>query len=700
MAVLVSPGVNVSEIDLTTVVPGVSTSTAAFAGVFRWGPVGERVLISNENNLVARFGKPTSLNPETFLTAASYLSYASALYVVRAANTTTGDSNSALNAVANTAAVTVANTVVKNQADYDARASFESGALYVAKYPGDLGNSLRVSVCDSANAFNSTLDLAGVESGNNITGSFSINIGSNTATLSFDSDDQDTAANTYANTIAAAFSVGDAIKVGNASIGTQYLTISAIGTPSVTSNLASFTVSFLDKYTLATNYVANTTVNGNNTVVGVSRYWEHHGLVSGAPTTSQYVAASGNSAAVDTVHVVVTDQDGLFTGVPGQVLEVYEGLSRATDAKNSDGSANYYKSVINNKSAYVWWANDRSGAVSNTAATVVTSSNAKPVRLDFAGGQDGYSESSATLGVLASAYDLFKSTEAVDIGLIITGKPVGGSTTVNAQTVSKFQLANYLIDNIATVRKDCIVFASPDDGVVTGNPGSEAQSIVNWRGAVTDTTYAVLDSGYKYMYDRYNDVYRYVPLNGDIAGLCARTDQTNDAWWSPAGLTRGQIKNVVKLRFNPNQAERDLLYTNAINPVVSFAGQGTILYGDRTATSKPSAFDRINVRRLFIVLEKAISQVAKTTLFEFNDDFTRTQFRNIINPYLRDVQGRRGITDFLVVCDGSNNTPEVIDRNEFRGDIYIKPNRSINFIQLNFVAVRTGVEFNTIIGRS
>ncbi len=700
MAVLVSPGVNVSEIDLTTVVPGVSTSTAAFAGVFRWGPVGERVLISNENNLVARFGKPTSLNPETFLTAASYLSYASALYVVRAANTTTGDSNSALNAVANTASANVANCVVKNQADYDARASFESGALYVAKYPGDLGNSLRVSVCDSANAFNSTLDLVGAESSNNITGSFSINIGSNTATLSFDSDDADAAANTYANTIAAAFSVGDAIKVGNSSIGTQYLTISAIGAPSVTSNVASFTLSFLDKYTLATDYVANTTVNGNNTVVSVSRYWEHHGLVSGAPTTSQYVAASGNSSAVDTVHVVVTDQDGLFTGVPGQVLEVYEGLSRATDAKNSDGSANYYKSVINNKSAYVWWANDRSGAVSNTAATVVTSSNAKPVRLDFAGGQDGYSESSATLGVLASAYDLFKSTEAVDIGLIITGKPVGGSTTVNGQTVSKFQLANYLIDNIATVRKDCIVFASPDDGVVTGNPGSEAQSIVNWRGAVTDTTYAVLDSGYKYMYDRYNDVYRYVPLNGDIAGLCARTDQTNDAWWSPAGLTRGQIKNVVKLRFNPNQAERDLLYTNAINPVVSFAGQGTILYGDRTATSKPSAFDRINVRRLFIVLEKAISQVAKTTLFEFNDDFTRTQFRNIINPYLRDVQGRRGITDFLVVCDGSNNTPEVIDRNEFRGDIYIKPNRSINFIQLNFVAVRTGVEFNTIIGRS
>jgi phage tail sheath protein FI len=699
MAILVSPGVNVSEIDLTTVVPGVSTSVGAFAGIFRWGPVGERILVDNENTLLARFGKPTTLNPETFLTAASYLSYASALYVVRAANTTTGDSNSALNAIANTASANVANCVVKNQTDYDARVSFESGALYAAKYPGDLGNSLRVSVCDSANAYSSNLALVGTQTGNSITGAFALTIGSNTGTFTFASNGVVAAANTYANTIASALSVGDAINVGNAAIGTQYLTISAIGTPSVSSNSATFTVSFLDKYTQATDYIANTTVNGNSTVVAVTRYWEHHGLVSGAPTTSEYVAASGNSSAVDTLHVVVTDQDGNFTGVPGQILEVYQGLSRASDAKNAGGSTNYYKSVINNRSNYVWWANDRSGAVSNTATNVASSTNVKPTRLDFAGGQDGYSESTATLGVLASAYDLYKSAEAVNIGLIISGKPAGGSTTVNGQTVSKFQLANYIIDNIASVRKDCIVFASPDDAIVTSNPGSEAQSIVNWRGAVTDTTYAVLDSGYKYMYDRYNDVYRYVPMNGDIAGLCARTDQTNDAWWSPAGLTRGQIKNIVKLRFNPNQAERDLLYTNAINPVVSFTGQGTFLYGDRTATSKLSAFDRINVRRLFIVLEKTISQVAKTALFEFNDDFTRTQFRNIVNPYLREVQGRRGITDFLVVCDATNNTPEVIDRNEFRGDIYIKPNRSINFIQLNFVAVRTGVEFSTVIGR-
>jgi phage tail sheath protein FI len=279
------------------------------------------------------------------------------------------------------------------------------------------------------------------------------------------------------------------------------------------------------------------------------------------------------------------------------------------------------------------------------------------------------------------------------------GKPTGGSTVVNGQTVSNYQLANYLIDNIVGTRKDCVAFVSPDDAIVRGNPGLESTSIVNWFGAVNDSTYVIYDTGYKYMYDRYNDVYRYVPLNGDIAGLTARTEATNDAWWSPAGFNRGQIKNIVKLRYNPTKADRDLLYKNAINPVVTFPGQGTVLFGDKTGTKKPSAFDRINVRRLFITLERAISQASRFSLFEFNDEFTRSQFKNLVVPYLRDVQARRGISDFMVVCDATNNTAERIDRNEFWGDIYIKPNRSINFIQLNFVAVRTGVQFSTIIGQ-
>jgi phage tail sheath protein FI len=280
----------------------------------------------------------------------------------------------------------------------------------------------------------------------------------------------------------------------------------------------------------------------------------------------------------------------------------------------------------------------------------------------------------------------------------MTGRSIGGVTSVNGQTVSNFQLANYIIDNIAELRKDVVVFLSPDKSTVINNVGREASTLVNWRGAVRDTSYAVMDSGYKYQYDRYNDVYRWIPMNGDIAGLCARTDDLRDPWWSPAGFNRGQIKNLVKVAFNANKAEADLMYTNGVNPVISFVGQGTVLYGDKTLQSKPSAFDRINVRRLFIVLEKAISLAAKYSLFEFNDDFTRSQFKNLVNPYLRNVKGRRGIQDFIVVCDDTNNTPQIIDTNQFVGDIYIKPARSINFIQLNFVAVPTGVAFSEVIG--
>jgi hypothetical protein len=389
--------------------------------------------------------------------------------------------------------------------------------------------------------------------------------------------------------------------------------------------------------------------------------------------------------------VVVVDQDGKFGGVAGAVLETFPNVSRATDAKSAEGASIYYKTVINQGSRYIWWANDRTGANSAPAATVASSTNAKPLTLDMAGGQDGSDEASVAITTLATAYDLFKNKETVDVSLVIAGKPRGGAANT--------QLGNYIIDNLVESRKDCVAFISPDDGIVRNNPGNEASALVTWKSNVRDTTYAFLDSGYKYMYDRYNDVYRYVPLNGDIAGLAARTDAINDPWYSPAGFNRGQIRNIVKLRFNPTQADRDLLYKNSINPVVSFPGQGTVLYGDKTATAKPSAFDRLNVRRLFITLEKAISESAKFSLFEFNDEFTRSQFRNLITPFLRDVQSRRGITDFLVVCDNTNNTAERIDRNEFWGDIYIKPNRSINFIQLNFVAVRTGVEFSTVIGR-
>ena len=693
MAFQVSPGVNVSEIDLTTVVPGVSTTVGAFAGVFRWGPVGERVLIDTENKLVETFGKPTNFNAETFFTAANFLSYGSALFIARAANTTDSSANGALNAIANTDAANVVASVVKNREDYESRTSaFDSDVLYVARFPGELGNSLRVSVCDSATAYESTIDLIGEESGNTITGSLTINVGSNTAVLEFLTSADTAAANAYANTVVSQISVGDVIKIGNSSLGTQYLKVSAVGAPTTNTTHAIVNVNFADTNKLAANYVVSNSVNGNTTVANITRNWEYFNIVDSAPGTSDWVATyGGNTAARDLLHVVVVDQDGRFTGVSGNVLEVFENASRATDAKSASGAGLYYKDVINQGSKYVWWANDRSNALSNTAQNITSSTNVKPLTLDFVSGQDGLNEANVAITTLATAYDLYKSKETVDVSLILAGKPRGGAANT--------QLGNYLVDNLAEVRKDCVVFISPDDSIAKNNVGNEATALVTWRGNVRDTTYAVLDSGYKYIYDRYNDVYRYVPMNGDIAGLAARTDTTNDPWWSPAGFNRGQIKNIIKLRFNPTQADRDLLYKNAINPVVSFPGQGTILYGDKTSTSKPSAFDRINVRRLFITLEKAISQSAKFSLFEFNDEFTRSQFVNLVTPYLRDVQSRRGITDFLVVCDETNNTPERVDRNEFWGDIYIKPARSINFIQLNFVAVRTGVEFSTIVGR-
>jgi phage tail sheath protein FI len=692
MAYQVSPGVNVSEVDLTTVVPGVSTTVGAMAGVFNWGPVGERVLIDTETKLVDIFGKPNSSNFETFFTAANFLGYGNVLYVARAANTTDSSANGALNAVANTGAVNVVSVAVRNREDYDSKVSFDSNALYVAKFPGALGNSLRISVCDSPTAFESALDLIGEESGNTITGSFTIAVGSNTAVASFETSDDVGAANTFANTFVSQLSVGDLVQVGNSTLGTQYLKISAVGSITTNTTHASVNVNFTDSNKLFADFVVSDTENGNNTVATVTRNWEFFNLVDTAPTTSDWVAQfGGNTAAVDLLHVVVVDQGGKFGGIAGAPLEVWPNLSRATDAKTADGATIYYKTAVNENSRYVWFANDRVGATSNTAENIASSSNIRPLSLNFVAGQDGQGEANVSIGVLATAYDLFRLKETVDVSLLLAGKPRGGAANT--------QLGNYLIDNIAEARKDCVVFISPDDSIVRNNPGNEASALVTWRNSVRDSTYAFLDTGYKYIYDRYNDTYRYVPLNGDIAGLAARSDNLTDPWFSPAGFNRGQIRNIIKLRFNPSQADRDLLYKNAVNPVVSFPGQGTVLFGDKTATSKPSAFDRLNVRRLFITIQKAISDASKFSLFEFNDEFTRAQFVNLITPYLRDVQSRRGITDFQVVCDATNNTPERIDRNEFWGDIYIKPNRSINFIQLNFVAVRTGVEFSTIVGR-
>jgi hypothetical protein len=448
-------------------------------------------------------------------------------------------------------------------------------------------------------------------------------------------------------------------------------------------NTFSFNVQITDRVKLASN-----TFNSY-----LSRFWEFYNEVEQTPGLSNYVLANGNTAAIDEMHVVVVDENGAFTSNAGAILEVYKNVSRATDAKAIDGGTNYYKNVINQTSQYIWWANDRSTAPSANAQFVTSSTAAAPMNVSFYGGSDGPNESNLPIGFLLKAYDSFASAEDVDISLVLQGKARGSG--IDSYT----QLGNYLIDNIAEVRKDCVVFTSPDKALVVNNKGQEAAAVVAARNISRSTSYAVMDSGYKKMYDKYNDIMRWIPLNGDIAGLCVRTDQTNAPWWSPAGFNRGQIKNVVSLSWNPRKSERDTLYRGGVNPVVTFPGQGTVLFGDKTLLSKPSAFDRINVRRLFIVLEKAIATAAKYLLFEFNDDFTRAQFKSMVNPYLKDVQGQRGIYDFLVVCDGTNNTPEIIDSNQFVGDIYIKPARSINFMTLNFVAVRTGVSFSEVSGK-
>lgn len=664
MAFQISPGVNVSEVDLTTVVPAVQTTTGAIAGVFGWGPVDQTVLIDSEVNLARIYGKPSNYNAETWFTAANFLGYGNSLYVNRVANTT-NTGNGSISAIASnngtTAEVTSYQTFgVKNADDYDTKTFTDTDLLYVARYPGTLGNSLKISVCSSANQYLSSITVANAN----------FTVGSNAATL--------TVSGTAAVT-AALFVNGSIVEVGNSSIGKQYLRVtSASNTDSTTVALA-----FNDKYGLSTNF---------NTVTTISRYWEYYNVINQAPGQSQYVTSFGNTAANDEVHLVVVDEDGKFTGSPGAILEVYEGLSRATDAKTIDGASNYYKNVINETSNYIWWANDRSGAASANALNVASATNGTPLSVSFVGGLDGDAEEAVSFALLAQGYDKFASAETIDVSLLLQGKARG--------TANGSQLAAYLIDNIAEKRKDCVVFTSPDKADVVANSGDKLDDVLGFQqGLNRSSSYAVMDSGYKYQYDKYNDIYRWIPLNGDIAGLCVRTDEVADVWYSPGGFNRGQIKNVVKLAWNPTQAERDKLYKNNVNPVVSFPGQGTVLFGDKTLLAKPSAFDRINVRRLFITLEKAIANASKFTLFEFNDEFTRAQFVGLIEPYLRAIQGRRGITDYRVICDSTNNTAQVIDSNQFVGDIYIKPARSINFIQLNFVAVRTGVEFDEVVGR-
>ena len=547
MAFLLSPGVLVQEVDLTTIVPAVATSIGAMVGQFAWGPVEEIVVIDTENNLRVNFGDPNDDNFRDWFSAANFLSYARNLKTVRVVGSNALNASVVLNS--NATLVGGSGKLIKNLQSYD-NAVF-SNEVFIAKWPGTYGNNLGIAWADTA-VFTAT-----------------------------DSDGLHT--------------------------------------------------------------------------------WDFWSEFSATPATNEF-------------NIVIYDATGNITGTAGTVLEKFPLVSSVPGTKRSDGTSAYIPDVLNNESDWVW--------ICDLAQFLLAADDLDGVT--FAGGANG---ATPTDGNRQAGYALFQDAEAVDVNLVLQA---GGSAVVG----------KWIIDNIGEVRRDCVVFVSPEESDVVNVASNDTilDNIQTTRTSYGSSSYAVMDGNWKYQYDRYNDKYRWVPLNGDIAGLCARTDFTNDPWWSPAGLNRGNVKNVIKLAWNPSNTFRDELYSSGVNPVVSFKDQGPVLFGDKTLLTRPSAFDRINVRRLFIVLEKAIATAAKFLLFEFNDEFTRAQFVNMVDPFLRDVQGRRGVIAYKVVADESNNTGEVIDRNEFVGDIYIKPSRSINFIRLNFIAVRTAVSFEEVGG--
>lgn len=750
MPQFLSPDVIITENDNTGTTQGVSTAQGGYAGVFRWGPIGQLALVTSEADLVSKFGKPTNFNGESFFSAANFLAYSKSLLVSRAANTSAnlvsmtfpvsgnvaaisdvnmivtassnvvtsngvnlasslafsanvGDyvlfqqlqkSNTAVIVASNFRQVTSANSsqlgldqpltftnantstnvvvakkfagavsafantgvvdtptaqIVKNSDAYSLVApSFNATVNYVAKFPGNLGNSLRISVCDNASQYSSNIALTNCYF---TTGALNGNLQFSDATA--------------ANAAWQRLSVGDYLGVGNSSVGIQNIQITNTGAQPAGNTI---TVTLANKYSQVNDFTGATTIN---------RQWEFNRNTNLAPGQSAFVAASGNTSANDELHVVVVDQDGLFSGTPGTILEVYQNLSRATDAKADNNLSSYYANVLNQNSKYVWFANDRAGAASAPAASIASSTAVNPLSLSFVAGNDGNDEATIDIGSAAAAWDLFQNKESVDVDLIIAGKARGGA-----------QLANYIADNIVLPRIDCVVFVSPDIASVVNNPGNELNSVVAFSNALDFNSYVVMDSGYKYQYDEYNDVYRYVPLNGDVAGAHALKDATNNVWDS-AGNT--PIKNCIKLAWNPKKAERDILYPNAVNPVVTFPGEGTVLFGDKTHLTRGTAFNRINTRRTFIFMEKTVAPVARSVLFKNNTPQTRRNFVASISPFFQNIKSKNGISDFKIVADETNNTDAVVTANQFVCDIFVQPVYSINWVIVNFNATKPGV---------
>lgn len=651
MASSLSPKVVTREIDLTTAITAASETIAGYANQFVWGPIGKIVLVQDEVELGLRMGTPkaafsatatdVNLMATSFLTGASYLAYSNALKVSRVANINDPVSaNNAKNSVADLATSGVPSAILlKNVDDFQEKDALGSLAAYflVGKYAGVMGNSIKYSTSFTAKQFKSGAIP-------NATGSW---------TLNKDDSGKKTLEAALID-LSVHFSVGDfvtftyeGVKYRNKiqTLTTTKLTLSDIG-----SSLPYFPSS------------AST-----GTILDVRKEWEFVNSVNGAPSAGEF-------------HLVLIDATGFISGEVGTILEVYPYLSVDIGKKNADGTTAYWRNVLNDQSEYVWAGNlDLTSALTSNvnktqSKTLVSGSNGTTPT------QDDYIQAS----------ELFLDKSNVNISVFIA-PPVLGN--LDDSTV-----ANYLIQNLAEVRKDVVIYLSPKYSDVVNKPNLELDNVLRFRNTLPSSSYAFMDCNWKYMYDKYNNTFRWIPLCGDIAGTAARTDDELEAWYSHAGYNRGIIKNCIKLAWNPRESQRDELYPQGVNPVITENNIGHLLLGDKTLLARPSAFDRINVRRLFIILEKLISDAAKFQLFEFNDEITRNRFISLVEPFMRDVKARRGVENYYVQCDERNNTAQVINTNRFIGSVYVTPKYSINFIQLNFIAIPNGISFETVVG--
>ena len=739
-----SPGVVIQERDLTTITTLSTANVGVIAAPFELGPVEEVIDIANERELAARFGQPNDNNFEYWYTAAQFLSYGGTLKTIRV------NSSNLKNAVDAGTAV-----LIKNFQDYET--SYETSNntwTWASRTAGTKGNSLAVFMTDagadqiavipapgSGNEFEFVADeaLTATSGAAGKVFKYSVVLTVDTIVGDFVPGTSTTVAISGSNEAVDVLSWDPSNKqleiglpaggvtgiLADAQVVTQGTNTAAIAVGGIERRL------YIGLNKNSIEFAATDSVDDTNSTAAAitsvrDEYSEREYLpgvkwinVAARPGTSQFASNAGGFR--DELHIVIVDVDGKVTGTTGAVLERFIGMSKASDAKTSVGETNYYVEVIKQKSEYIYWGEHETELFNATATASDgdwgSAANSRQFNLiRFASGSTDYPAGRTTLGSknnatafyrlssgvdytvaggnytvsntdIATAYELVEDPESETIDYILAGPSGSDDASALAKVTS--------LVNIAEERRDCIVYVSPRRGNVIGisNSTSITDNIIGFFNQLPSSSYLVFDSGYKYIYDKYNDVYRYVPCNGDVAGLCLQTTEVSEPWFSPAGFQRGILRNAIKLAYTPTKSQRDKLYNARVNPIVSFPGQGVVLFGDKTALGFASSFDRINVRRLFLTIERVIGSAAKSQLFEQNDESQRSLFLNIVEPYLREVQGRRGVTDFLVKCDSQNNPPEAVDRGEFYAEIFVKPTRTINYITLTFVATRTGVAF-------